>query len=407
MKKMINIVGIGLSPEDLSLKIVKVIEQADILAGGRRHLAYFPGHRAKKIVIKKNIQDAIDRLKKDTRAKRVVVLASGDPNFFGIASRIVQAFGKERVSIEPNITAFQAAFARIKEPWDDAAFVSLHGRDLSCLDKALEQNGSVVIYCDNNNAPDKVSRYLIDIDGNFKKCRAWVFENLGQHDERITAGTLKTFQTFPSSPLAMMIVKTKSSDNAQKSKKYFGILDEDFYHQKGMITRRDVRILVLSRLACENNMVMWDIGAGSGSVSIEAAVLYPSLQVYAVEKRPDRFKLLVKNIKKFKTHHVHPLFGSAPEVLKKLPRPRSVFIGGSGGKLESILQEVKRNIPDDCTVVINCVMLETLARATEVLKRWKWRYTVTAVQLAGFSSNDNPEIMRAENQVFILHGKKA
>ena len=404
MKKTISVVGIGLSPEDLSRRAIKVIAAAEVLVGGKRLLGYFPGHTAKKIVLDRHVEATLRQLKKKSRGQNIVVLASGDPNFFGIAPPVISVFGKERVSVLPNITAFQGAFARRGERWDHAAFISLHGRDISGLQKIFSAEGPVVVYCDDKNSPDVVARYLIAQEPRAAAWQAGVFENLGLRDERIFEGALKTVQRRRSAPLAMMIINAEKLPDAGQHEISLGIADEKFDHDHGMITRKDVRLLALARLACGNGRVLWDIGAGSGSLSIEAARLYPSLQVYAVEQDARRFSQLEKNIIKFRARNVKAVPGSAPEALKALPRPHSVFIGGSGGRLADILKQVKKSVLPQGSVVANAVTIETVNCATSTLKKWGWHCTVTAVRLEYLDNSKQPEIFRAENPVFIVHG---
>lgn len=404
MKEKISVVGIGLSPEDLSIRAQKIILAADVLAGGRRLLGYFPGHAAQKIVLDRNVEATLQKLKTGSRGKKVVVLASGDPNFYGVSPLVIAVFGKERVCVVPNITAFQGAFARAGERWDNAAFISLHGRDISGLQKIFRADGPAVIYCDDKNTPAAVARWLITAEPRAAQWKTRVFENLGQPDERITAGALKIFQRRRVAALAMMTITAETLHDTKAPVSGLGIGDEHFHHDRGMITKKDVRLLSLARLGCGNNRVLWDIGAGSGSLAIEAARLYPGLRVYALEQDSGRFAQLEKNIKKFNALNVTALRGSAPEVLKKLPRPHSVFIGGSGGSLFDILQQVKKSILSPASLVINGVTLDTIKGAIALLKAWKWRTTITAVRLEYLDADKKPEIFRAENTVFIIHG---
>ena len=166
-------------------------------------------------------------------------------------------------------------------------------------------------------------------------------------------------------------------------------------------------MLTLSRLGCGNNQVVWDIGAGSGSISIEAARLYPGIEVYAVERNRERFLQLEKNINKFRAAGVHAVLGSAPVALKTLPGPQSVFVGGSGGNLSGILQEVKKRISKNGNLVVNCITITTLAQVLQLFKKWQWNYTVVSVQIAHLKSREQPEIFRAENPLFIVHGTKS
>jgi precorrin-6Y C5,15-methyltransferase (decarboxylating) len=406
MKGKISVVGVGLSPEDLSVRAQKIIMAADVLAGGRRLLGYFPGHTAQKIVLDRNIEATLQKLKKSSRGKRIVVLASGDPNFYGVSPLVIAVFGKERVCVVPNITAFQAAFARARERWDNAVFISLHGRDIAGLQKIFHAEGPAVIYCDDKNTPAAAARWLMKAEPRAAQWRTRVFENLGQRDERVTEGALKTFLRRRYAALTMMIISAQQARDCAGSAAVLGIGDEHFHHDRGMITKKDVRLLSLSRLGCGNGRVLWDIGAGSGSLAIEAARLYPGLAVYAVEQDTVRFTQLEKNVKKFTAENVTALRGSAPAVLKNLPRPHSVFIGGSGGSLAAILRQVKKSIRSPGSLVINGVTLDTIQGAIALLKAWKWRYRVTAVQLGQLESSRHPEIFRAENPVFILHGTK-
>jgi len=407
MKSMINVVGMGLSPEDLSPRAMKIIMNADILAGGKRHLAFFPDHAAQRVVLDRNVETTLTGLIKSCRGKRVVVLASGDPNFFGVAPLVCKVFGKKNVTVLPNITAFQAACARVRENWEDAVFISLHGRPLAQLDSIPADDRTVVLYCDGNNTPARVAQYLVRYDKGFKKCQTWVFENLGQQDERISDGILEKFKNYSAAALTMMIIKTKKGIAGHHDEKRIGIPDAEFCHDSGMITKRDARMLTLSRLGCGNNQVVWDIGAGSGSISIEAARLYPGIEVYAVERNRERFLQLEKNIKKFRAAGVHAVLGSAPAALKTLPGPQSVFVGGSGGNLSGILQEVKKRISKNGNLVVNCITITTLAQVLQLFKKWQWNYTVVSVQIAHLKSREQPEIFRAENPLFIVHGTKS
>jgi precorrin-6Y C5,15-methyltransferase (decarboxylating) len=407
MKRLINVVGMGLSPEDLAPRAIKIIMGADILAGGKRHLSFFPDHSAMKVVIDRNVEATLAGLKKSCRGKRVVVLASGDPNFYGVAPLVCKVFGKKNVSVLPNITAFQAACARVRQNWEDAMFISLHGRPISQLDNMPADDRTVVLYCDGNNTPARVARYLVGHDKGFKNCQTWVFENLGQQDERISDGILEKFINYSAAALSMMIIKTKKGAAVHCGETRIGIPDSEFCHDSGMITKRDARILTLSRLGCGKNQVLWDIGAGSGSISIEAARLYPGIEVYAIERNRERFSQLEKNIKKFRTAGVRATLGSAPAALKKLPRPHSVFVGGSGGNLPGILQEIKKRISKNGNLVVNCITITTLSQVLQILKKWQWNYTAASVQIAHLTAGDQPEIFRAENPLFIVHGTAA
>lgn len=407
MTHAINIVGIGLSPDDLTPNAKKIIQAADVLVGGRRHLSYFPNHAAQRIVLDRNVEQTLRDIKRKYSGKCIVILASGDPNFFGVAPLACKVFGKKNVCILPNITVFQAACARIGENWEDAVFVSLHGRSRAQLHQIPPESSFIIIYCDGINSPARVAQHLIQCNKELKKCQTWVFENLGQANERISSEKLERLQHQSYAPLSIMIIKKEAEDKDCRQVMPLGIPESAFCFGGSMITKRDARLLAVSRLGCDCSRVVWDIGAGSGSISIEAACLYPGIDIYAVEKNPRRFSQLKKNINTFKTAGVHPILGCAPAILKTLPDPQGVFIGGSGGKLAEILRETQKRLAQNGNLVVNCVTVDTLTQVVQFLKQRQWNYSVTLVQMAYLNPHERPEILRPENPLFIVHGINA
>lgn len=403
MKKepCITIIGIGLGRDDLSGRFLRIVESAPVLIGGKRLLSLFPEHTGEKIVIGKAAATLVKNLPKKLQKKKAVVLASGDPNFHGIAALFYEHFPKDQIKVIPNITAFQAAFAHINEPWNSATFISVHGRGITACDAIIRMPGVCAVYCDGVNTPAAVAAYLLEKDSGLAKSAAWVFECLGTDKEKITSGILKKMLQVTASPLSMMIVKKEPCRPCQS----LGIPDYLFAHDRAMITRRDVRLMALARLELEDGLVLWDIGAGSGSVAIEAANAYPRIQAHAIEKNIRRFSQLKANIRRFRTPNVIPLHGAAAEVCAELPRPDRVFIGGSGGELAAILKIIQKNLGDDAIVVVNCVTLDTLDTVLACLKKWRWRYEVTSVHNARLDSDSRPVIFRSENPVFIVQGR--
>jgi precorrin-6Y C5,15-methyltransferase (decarboxylating) len=331
--------------------------------------------------------------------RRVVVLASGDPNYFGIAPVLYRFFDRQTITVLPHATAFQWAFAAIREPWDDASFISVHGREIEQLDSVLQAAGTFVIYCDGKNSPAASAAYLIAKNRALGACRAWVFDSLGGDHEKIITGRLRDFVKVSATPLAMLVIK----NDVAPVHLPLGIADNDIIHQRGMITKRDVRILALARLQLHSGHILWDIGAGSGAVSIEAANLDSTLQVYAVEQDRARYAAIQKNIQKFRLPNVYALNSRAPAALSKLPDPDRIFIGGSGGKLPEILRAVKLRVKKEGRIVITCVTLETLAIVVGMFKQWQCPYEMTSLQLSHAASNAHPLMLRPENPILIAH----
>lgn len=399
-KPHISIIGIGLGLQDIPVHALRVVAAAQVLAGGRRQLALFPEHAGEKIIIGRDAASFVKKLKVRMRGKNIAVLASGDPNFYGIAALVYDKFPKDDILVIPNSTAFQAAFARIREPWDDSRCISVHGRSMKALDEIVRRPGTFAVYCDGVNTPAAAALYLIEKDRALDSCKVWVFDSLGAPEEKIFSGSLKQALRLNNTALSMMIIK----NDAPCILSSIGIPDSAFAHQRGMITRRDVRLSALARLELAGGLVLWDIGAGSGSVAVEAANAYPGIAAFAVEKDPGRFRQLQKNIQKFRLPNVTALHGSAPEAFAELPSPDRVFIGGSGGELAAILKQAKLRLKPGGCIVCNCVVMESLEAVLACFKKWKWRYEVTSLQLAHLSSGAKPEMFRAENPVFIIQG---
>ncbi len=180
---MISVVGMGMSPDDLSRKALATVEAADILIGGKRHLSYFSHLSAEKIPLYKNFDQVIRSIKASLRKKkRIVVIASGDPGYHGIANYLIKHLGKETIEIIPNITTFQAAFAKIKESWDDALLLSAHGHPLPRLASLLRKHRKIGILTDEKNTPGAIAQQVLEKDPSLKSTTAFILEQLGTRE---------------------------------------------------------------------------------------------------------------------------------------------------------------------------------------------------------------------------------
>ncbi|MCP4624522.1 MAG: precorrin-6y C5,15-methyltransferase (decarboxylating) subunit CbiE, partial [bacterium] len=301
--KPVAIIGMGLSPEDLTSRHLRIIESADVLVGGQRLLDCFKETSARKQVIDKNIRNAVDFIREQMATRSVVVLASGDPLFFGIGSILINALGPENVDIHPNISSVAAAFARIKEPWGQVQVVSLHGRknDQAIL-KALNEGKTVAVFTDPTNNPARIAKRLIAAD--FAHSKMCVLESLGNSTERFDWYHLDQAAEMTFSEPNLLILKRISGQDGIEKTAHLGIPDQYFEHEKGLITKSEIRAVSLAKLQLRPGQVMWDLGAGSGSVSIEASVLVRDGKVNAVEKNEKRITQITSNINQFKITNV-------------------------------------------------------------------------------------------------------
>ncbi len=335
--KTVTIIGLGLGPKDLTAEHLKIIEKADILVGGKRLLDYFADCAAPKKIIDKNLEGVIDFIKERMASRSIVVLASGDPLFFGIGARLVKALGSENVVIYPNISSVAAGFARIKEPWSNVRVVSLHGRDNeNVLLKALETENVVAVFTDPKNNPARLAQRLIEEEfSNFSLC---VLESLGASDEGYHWYRPDQAAGMVFAEPNLVILKRSPQDPNLTTTLYLGMPDNYYHHEQGLITKSEIRAITLSKLRLSRDHILWDLGAGSGSVSIEASLLVPGGKIFALEKKPQRIEQIEINKNRFGATNIEIVQAVLPDGLERLPRPDRIFIGGGGRDLENIIQ---------------------------------------------------------------------
>ncbi len=408
------VIGIGHDgPAGLSPEAREHIARAQVLAGGIRHLAFFPEWQGEKIVFDGDFPQRIARLKECTAERKVVVLASGDPLFYGIGRLLLEAFPREQLLFLPHLSSVQLAFARIKETWDDACIVSLHGRPLQGLLPALRRcEDKIAVFTDARNSPAAIGAYMCEIGCAAAYHVIWVCENLGGPDERVTPWRPRELEleieTF--SPLNIVVLLRLSAiPNAGQSLPLIGIPEQMLSHRTrhgNLITKREIRLLSLCYLELRRHEVFWDVGAGSGSVSIEAACFNPTLEIFAIEKDEEAYANLEVNIRAFGALGVHPIAGTAPDVFAQLPDPDAVFVGGSGGKLEAILATTLERLKPGGRLVVNCITLDNLSRGWNWLRDQGAQPQVTSVQLARSRPLGNLHCLEPDSPLFILQARK-
>ena len=399
----VHVVGLGVDHRDITPTASRLIDSAEVLAGGDRLLALFSDHPAVKVLIKSPLKNVIDRINQEMQSHRkVVVLADGDPLFFGIGKRLIDAFGKGTVVIYPNVTTLQVAASKLKIPWHDIQTISLHGRkDIQPLLTALVKNNRVAVFTDPDFNPAKVADELIrrGVD----TFNMHVFEDLGTETEKTGCFELKEAvkQTF--SPLNFIILNRIKQAVIPLS---LGLDDDLYLHQRGLITKREIRVAGLSALEIEPHHTLWDLGAGCGSVAIEASLLAYEGIVLAVEKAPERIQLIRQNISRMGAYGVEVIHGEMPECLESLPDPHRVFIGGGIGKGNSVLETATKRLKPGGKLVIHLVLMGSLTRARDYLKDLKWPFSITQLQVSRSKDLAGDHRLEALNPVFIISAKK-
>jgi precorrin-6Y C5,15-methyltransferase (decarboxylating) len=395
---------IGVAPQgatSLLPEARRLVEQAELVFGGRRLLGMFPSLGGEKIIIKNNLPEITALIKRKLGRRRMVVLASGDPSFYGIASYLTRELGRNPVDIIPNVSAMQLAFARIKESWEDAVFVSVHSRPIEDIVETVCLNNKLGIFTDDKHTPADVARLLLEhgIDG----YRAYLCQDLGSKDEKVVKTDLRGLARMKSSPLNILILLREKLETTPRQ--ILGIPEASFYRRReGLITKQEVRAVSLAKLALTENSVVWDIGAGSGAISIEASFLARKGRVFAIEKNDRDIAIIRKNLRKFNASNVEPVKALAPDGLNRLPDPDAVFIGGSGGRMEKILDFVSRRLKPDGRIVLSIIALENLNTAIGALRARGFIAEVTLVNIARSTSLKGLTRLEALNPVFVVSG---
>jgi precorrin-6Y C5,15-methyltransferase (decarboxylating) len=400
-------------PAGLPAVLVRRVEEAELLFGGERHLAFFPESKAQKTVVKSNLKEVAQAIKDQVGRKRIVVLASGDPLFFGIGKYLASRLGADALEVTPAPSAMQLAFARAGESWEDAALVSVHGKPMENLDGPARDAAKLGIFTDEKNSPAAIATYLLGLGcGDFSSV---ICENLGGADEKVTrlAG-LAELAKAPSGPLNVLILIRKEEGTAPaaldpKAVPVVGIPDGMFVYRqpkKGLITKVEVRVVSLARMALKPDNVVWDVGAGSGSVAVEAARLVgPMGRVFAIEKNREDFELIEENLRRFNvSDRVTAICGRAPEGIGGFDAPDAVFVGGSGGELGGILDLAKSRLKPSGRIVVNAITAENLAAATAWFKGSGLRWEMTMLNVSRSAPILDMTRFDALNPIFVVSG---
>lgn len=395
----LHIIGLGAEgAPSLAPRALALVAAAEVLAGGRRHLELFPDHPAERVVVGGDLDEVAERLRAALgEGRRVVVLASGDPNFYGIAGPLLGRLGRERAEILPNVSAMQLAFARLRLSWEDAALASVHARPLADILEIVRRHPKVGLFTDPRHTPAAVASFLLR--QGVPPRRAFVCENLGTPEERVVSCDLAGLPGREFAPLNVLVLVEEDRPSppggpggaaapaaapggggearaaAGPTWPLLGLPDGAFAQRRprdGLITKMEVRAVSLARLALRPGDAVWDVGAGSGSVGIEAARLAPSVRVYAVERRPEDVERVRENAARFGAANLVAVRGEAPEALAALPDPDAVFVGGSGGRLGEILRAAAARLRRGGRLVCNLATLENLAEAERVLGELGW-----------------------------------
>lgn len=327
------------------------------------------------------INGCFDRIRTNLAQTSVVVLVSGDPLFYGLGKRINEAFPGTGVRYLPAVSYMQSCFSHFGINWDDAEVLSLHGRSIDQLQTRLNDS-KLFIFTDPENSPPRIAAYLrerLDQE-DLQSMRIMVGERIGSERELFSQGTIDEIASRKYSQPNCMIVLNPNTQPEQKAFA-FGLSEDDIHHSRGLITKNEVRSAVIHRLRLPEQGVLWDIGAGSGSISLEAARLFPSLTVFAIEKNPEQLTNIRANRQKYQCRNIRIIDGEAPDALAGSAPPDRVFIGGSGGRIEEIIDYLDGLTDPPSRIVVTAVLERTARQAPEILDRYGYEVDISIVQV--------------------------
>lgn len=365
---MFKIVIIGVPCSGLEPRQRQLLESCGAVCGSERLLAMI-GELKGPVIPITPLNKALVAIRKNLTATHVGVLASGDPLFFGIARRLLAEFEAGQLEIHPALSSMQEAFARFKLPWDDAGLVSLHGRSHDHVPGLLLSRAKTFVFTDKDHSPAYLARELISylelIEDSrlIAACRVMVAENIGLENERIFRGTPAETVKKIFSDLNVFCLLSPGTDQRER----LGLSEKEVTHSRGLITKDEVRAVTLHRLRLPAEGVFWDVGAGSGSVALEAARLNPGLTIYAVEKKEEELANIKANIRRHRCYNIVPVAGEAQRLLPHLPAPDRVFIGGHGGEIAAIINQAAQRLAGKGRLVINGVLDKTIKAAPQLM----------------------------------------
>lgn len=383
---MLTIAGAGTGEIINSVK--DAIKESDIIIAHERFKYLVPVN--KKFIALKDFDLAFNIIESEPGNK--LILVSGDPGLYSLLSLVKKRFADFRVI--PGISSLQSICAHARESWQDSKILSGHGRDLKLYKflNIIERNRINILFCDDIISPEWVCKNLADFD----YIDIFIGERLGTEQEKIFSGIPSEFINNKFSQPAIVLIR---NNNIYE---YIRPSDKNFLREPGVhITNENIRAIILDKLALNQDSILWDIGAGSGSISVSAAQEFIFSEIHAIECKPDAAKLIYSNAKKFHVHNINIHEGRAVNIIKFLPNPSHIFIGGNDGELTGILEYISR-MKHKFRLVIECVTLETLYSAFDFMKNFSNFEALQVMINTSKQVADSLTLMKAHSPVNIL-----
>ncbi len=411
MTARIHIVGIGDDGLDgLTGQARNLIDQATVLVGPSQLLGKVPASTAKRIVVGSNLEQLQQSIR-ELGDQPAVVLAGGDPLFYGIARYLTETFGKDRFDVVPHVSSMQLAFARVKESWDDAYLTNLANQSLDRVVDNVRTAERVGIFTTEDISPSVVAEALLDRRIDY--FTAYVCEDLGTPDETVTQGDLTSIrgQSFGVMNVMVLVRKSGAADRPSGSanRRLFGNPDDLFLQsrpKRGLLTPAEVRCIALSELDLTAKSIVWDVGAGCGSLAIEAASIATQGKVFAIEMDAEDYGLMIENAKMFDVPSLIPVHGQAPDAWKDLPDPDAIFVGGTGRVVPDLVSAAVPRLAQGGRIVVNVSSPDNLVSVQNVFSNVGLVQDVRMINISRGQYQMDRVRFESLNPTFLVLGRK-
>jgi len=410
----IHIVGINQDGQSgLTGRARELVETADLLVGDPYVLRLIPQSDVKRLVIGTDLEELAKHLDACSE-QRVVVLAAGDPLFYGVARFLCNRLGKDRFEVLPHVSTMQLAFARVKESWEDAFLTDLNFFDLPDVLDTIRGADKVGLFTSEAMPPFRIAQVMLD--ARIDCFTVYVCENLGAPNERVThveLAELVDLVDLEGTPLNVMIFIRKpdvpEGVNEALPRRLFGNPNEAFLQgatKTGLSTPAEIRSMVLAELNLEPASIVWDIGAGCGCLSIEAAGIAHAGKVYAIEMDPEQCELIAANAKRFEVVNLVPVLGKTPDAWRELPDPEAVSIRGNGHDISSPLAAAVERLRGGGRLVATLGSIDNLAVAHRILQNLDPNVNVRMINLAHGTYQLDRIRFESLNPIFLISAVK-
>lgn len=395
----VTLIGMGSGqPENLTLQGLAALRQADLILGARRLLAVLPAGCTENRAAAYR-PDEVAELLQTSGAENAVLVYSGDTGFYSGASSMMEkleALGV-RARVLPGLSSIQLLAAALGRPWQGWNLVSAHGR--TCDPVAECMQGRPTFFLTGGSEDPATLCAQLAAEG-FGDVQAVVGQCLGTPEEKLFRGSVKELAAGRFNSLSVLLVEAVEG----LPRRAPGLPDEAFERGDVPMTKQEVRAAVLAKLAVRPKDILWDVGAGTGSVSVELALAAPRGRVYAVECRPEGCALIKANREKFRTRNLVLVEGLAPDALSDLPAPDAVFIGGSKGSLAAIVDAALDKNPD-ARICVSAIALETLSAAVTALTAKGRTVQVSQIAVSRAKAVGGLHLMMAQNPIYLITGE--